>query len=62
MRRAQRLRKERIYRAIEAENWQREAPTPLRTSPATVELRAEDRRDPIEIARAAQAALTGAST
>jgi hypothetical protein len=50
-----------IYRAIERENidLQLAKPAPIRPT-VVVSLNAEDRRDPREIARAANAALRGA--
>lgn len=58
MTRLQRLHKQSIYRAIEAENARSLEGRVLR--PPIVELDAEDTRDPVEIARAANAALRGA--
>jgi len=58
VRRKQFLRKQSIYRAIEAEHAQREQRVPV-VQPLIVEPSAEDQRDPIEMARAAGFALKG---
>ena len=61
MRRLQFLRKQSIYRAIEAENARDREGRALPLRPAVIEeISPEDRRDPIDIARAANAALRGA--